>query len=322
VTTLHASKTGRTDAASAPADQRILGLFTADGLAASGLLLAGFGWLFYRWFYTQHLISMERPADWGHAYFVPLISGYMIWQSRAKLAQARVEPFWPGLAPLLLGVMAYFFFVATRFPGGHMVQGWALIVTLLGLVLLVGGPEVARWSFLPIAFLVFGVTISEMVMIELTFRLQLIASYGAWVILSAVGFVAGFSCDVGGNAIRIVTSDGRALPPLNVAEACSGMRMVIAFFALAGATALLGCRHWWQRAAVMILAAPISVLVNIGRVAVLGLLSLLNPDLSAGQAHTLIGTLLLIPGLGLFLLAVWALNRAVEDGPADKGATS
>jgi len=38
-----------------------------------------------------------------------------------------------------------------------------------------------------------------------------------------------------------------------------------------------------------------------------------DPELSTGEAHTMIGTLLLIPGLGAFLLVVWALNRAVVD---------
>ena len=63
------------------------------------------------------------------------------------------------------------------------------------------------------------------------------------------------------------------------------------------------------------MAAPVAILVNIGRVAVLGLLTLWNPNLAAGQAHTLIGTLLLFPGLMLFLFVVWALNKAVAVEP-------
>jgi hypothetical protein len=35
--------------------------------------------------------------------------------------------------------------------------------------------------------------------------------------------------------------------------------------------------------------------------------------LARGQAHTLIGTLLLIPGLFMFLGIVWVLNRLVRD---------
>ena len=65
--------------------------------------------------------------------------------------------------------------------------------------------------------------------------------------------------------------------------------------------------------ALLMLAAPVAIIVNIGRVAVLGLISLGDQNLASGQAHALIGMLLLFPGLMLFMLVVWALNRAVND---------
>jgi exosortase len=287
-------------------------LFTPEAAAATALLAAAFAGLFFRWFYTQHLFSSNQMEDWGHAYVIPLISLYLIRQSRDALARVKPETFWPGLAPFLLGIMCYFFFVASRFTGGHMIQGWAVILTLFGLVLLLLGPRAMRYLFIPIAFLVFGVTVSDMIMIRLTFPLKLIASQGAYLVLSVIGAFAGFSADVNGNMLHVITSSGTDIP-LNVADACSGMRTVVAFFALAASAAVLGCRQWWQRVALLLLAAPVAILINVGRVATLGLLSLADPNLASGQAHTLIGTLLLIPGLLLFMGIIWALNRAVHD---------
>lgn len=296
------------------AERRVAGVFTPPGLLVGGMLALGFGLLFFRWFYVQHQISLDRPDDWGHAYFVPLISAYLVWMRRDELARARATAFWPGLAPFLLGIMAYFFCVTG--VKNHMLQGFSMILCLFGLVLLMLGPAAIRVLFLPIAFLGFGVTVSEAIMIELTFRLQIVASYGAWIVLSAIGAVAGFGCEVSNNVLTLIDSRGGE-HPLNVAEACSGMRMVVAFGALAAATALLGCRFWWQRVAVLLLAVPIAVFINVGRVAILGLLSLADSNLSEGSAHTLIGTLLLVPGLGLFMLVVWSLNRLVrEEKPA------
>ena len=174
-----------------------------------------------------------------------------------------------------------------------------------------------RYLFLPIAFLIFGITISQMVMLRLTFPLQLIASQGAYAVLSVIGALAGFSADVGGNSITLIDSSGKAIP-LNVAEACAGMRMVIAFFALGAAMALLTLPAWWQRVVLLMLAAPVAILLNIGRVSVLGLLSLADPNLAAGEAHTLIGTLLLIPGLLLFMFIGWSLKKVVT--PTGAGA--
>jgi exosortase len=298
-----------------PAGHRtVLGLFTPEGAVMAGLLAAAFIGLYFRWFLMQHAHSLAKPEDWGHAYLVPLISGYLLWQRRDALARVRPEVFWPGLCPMLLGAMSYFFFIATSFKGGHMVQGGAMILTLAGVVLLLTGPRVFAIVFLPLAFLVFGITVSEQIMIMATAQLQLLASYGAWVVLSAIGMVAGFGCEVSGNVLHLTTSSGNVVP-LNVAEACSGMRMLVAFFALAGATALLSCRYWWQRAALLLLAGPVALILNIARVSVLGLLTLQDPNLSQGGAHKVIGTILLLPGLGLFLLVVWALNRAVRAEP-------
>jgi exosortase len=291
-------------------------MFTPEGAVILALLSAAFFGLFFRWFLIQHLSSSAKLEDWGHAYAIPFISGYLVWRDRGKLAAAPAGSFWPALPVVLLGIMSYFLCVVGI--RNHMLQGFSIILTLFGLVLLILGPRPLRYLFIPIALLVFGVTISDIIMVKLTFPLQLIASQGAYLILSLIGAVAGFSADVAGNTIKVITSSGKEIP-LNVAEACSGMRMVVAFFALAAITGILGCRHWWQRTALILLAAPVAILINILRVAVLGLLSMADVGLAAGQAHTLIGTLLLIPGLMLFLLVVWTLNKIVGNDDAAAG---
>ncbi|MBM4108533.1 MAG: exosortase/archaeosortase family protein [Phycisphaerae bacterium] len=281
-------------------------------LAAAALVTIAFLLLFYRWFLTQHRHSIEAIEDWGHAYAIPVISGFLIWRQRDELKRIAVRVFWPGLAVMLAGIAAYFFAVVGI--KNHMLQGLSMILALFGLALLLLGVEPMKRLFLPIAYLVFGVTVSERIMIEITFRLQLIAAEGGWAILSMVAPLAGFTVDLKGNTLHLFPRGGAPIP-LDVAEACSGMRMVIAFFALAGAVALVACRHWWQRFAVLLLAAPVAIFLNMIRVAVLGVLSLWDRDLATGDVHMLIGTLLLVPGLGLFMLAVWVLHRAVSDEP-------
>lgn len=298
-----------------PAPHRLLGLFTPAGLVMTAALFAAFAGLFFRWFYIQHLSSSQHMEDWGHAYVIPFVSLYLVHRNRDAIARTRPAAFWPALPVLLLGIMSYFMCVVGI--KNHMLQGFSIILTLFALLLLMLGPVMMRYLFLPLALLVFGVTVSERIMITVTFPLQLVASQGAYFILNVIGAIAGFSADVSGNNITVVTSTARSIP-LNVAEACSGMRMVVAFFALAAVTALLGCRDWWQRVALLLLAGPVAILINIVRVAVLGLLSMYDADLATGDAHTFIGTLLLIPGLGLFLLVVWTLNKIVGD-PEPRG---
>lgn len=287
---------------------------SALGWVAPTLLAAGFLGLFFRWLWTQHRHSSNALEDWGHAYIVPVIAGYAIWLSRDRLAKLPRCVFAPGLAPVLLGIAGYF--AAVIFIRNHMIQGAFVLMTLGGLVLTLFGPRVLRAVFLPLAFLVFAITVSERVMLAVTFRLQTLAAEGSHIMLSIIGAVFGFGSEVRGNTLTIIASNGDMIP-LNVAEACSGMRMVVAFIALAGSVALLNGGAWWKRIALMLTAVPIAVFMNVVRVAVLGIATLFDPELAAGEAHTLIGTILLLPALGLFMLIIWALDRVIkEDKPA------
>lgn len=283
--------------------------------------------LFWEWIFRQHRMSWDKLDDWGHAYAIPFISMYMLFAARREILAAPRRTFWPAFPAMLLGIAAYVFFIVG--VSNHMLQGFSLILVLGSLLLFLLGPRAFRFAFIPVAFLVFAITISEQIMIKLTFPLQLVASQGAYWLMSAVGTVwssmasTDFLVTLKGNTL-IVDFKGET-HPLNVAEACSGMRMVIAFLALAAAAGLFGCRHWWQRTALLVLATPVAVVLNVFRVALLGFATLYDPGLATGDAHMIIGTLLLVPGLGAFMGLVWALNRCVaEDQPAaaQKGSGS
>jgi exosortase len=286
---------------------------TPAGSVQIGLLLVAFLGLYYRWFLFQYQHCRNSPADWGHAYFMPLVSLHLMWVNREAISRLRPRAFWPGVVPLAFGIVAYVYFTVGY--SNHMFQGWAMLVTLFGLTLLLLGPRYMKFLFIPIAMLVFGITVSEMVMILLTSKLQLVASQGAWVTLNAFGI----NTDLAGNVLTIWDSAQKP-HELNVAEACSGMRMLVAFLAVGTWIAMWACREWWQRVVLVMLAGPVALLINMLRVVFLGVASLWNPQFAAGDAHTFIGTLWLIPGFLLFMALVWALNNLVKDESAEKAA--
>lgn len=254
--------------------------------------------------------SWQKPQDWGHSYIVPLISLFALYKDRHTLARRERSVFWPGLLVMVLGVVMYVFFIIGF--SNHMFQGGALILCLSGLALLVFGPKVFGVLVFPLLYLLMAVTISEAVMNKVTYRLQDIAAQGAWVMLNMIGI----DTDITGNVLTPHDSNGKALEPLNVAEACSGMRMVIAFMALGLAVGWLGCAFWWQRIALFLMGVPLAVFMNVVRVAVLGVLSLINPNLSTGEAHSFIGNILLIPSFLMFLGIMWVLKKVQPDPSA------
>lgn len=276
----------------------------AGAIAIAVLLAAAFAAVFFRWLERQfgpEGFSAGFFEDWGHAYVVPLISGWSVWAKRHELARITPSAFWPGLGVMMLGIVTYVYF--TTGYSNHMFQGFSLILSLAGLALLVYGPRAFPIFVFPLAYLGFAVTISEMIMLKITWGLKLAASQGAWALLNLVGI----DTDLKGNNLEVYHNG--IMTPLNVADACSGMRMVVAFAALAAAVAFLSCKQWWQRIAVVLLAVPVAVAMNVARVAVLGGATLFNADLASGGAHTLIGTLLLVPAFFVFMGCVWVLQQ-------------
>jgi exosortase len=147
-------------------------------------------------------------------------------------------------------------------------------------------------------------------MSKVTERMQDWSAVGADVLLNTVGI----DTERSGNVLTVHMSDG-TLHPLNVAEACSGMRTLMAFLAIGVAMAALGLPHWWQRVLLVLAGIPISLFVNILRVSSLGLLSMVDSNMSAGEFHSMVGLVWLVPAFLLFLGAMWVIRNIVVDEP-------
>lgn len=271
-------------------------------------LTAAFVILFWTWIRTQVHYGVTS-GDWSHTLFVPAICCGLLWPHRAWLERLRGVVFWPGLIPILLGIWTYFFFVVG--VPNHLGQGLSLMLCIFGVALLLQGPRVMRYAFLPLAYFFFAITIPEKIMNHATWPLQAFAAEGGYIGLSMLGI----KVEIMGNQLIVIDSTTFKSNPLNVAEACSGMRMLIAFLALGGAVSLVGTRMWWKRVILIAMAPPLALLLNIIRIMVLGIASLYNTSLAAGQAHTFIGTLLLIPGFIIYMLILVAMNKAVSEPP-------
>jgi exosortase len=163
---------------------------------------------------------------------------------------------------------------------------------------------------------VFGQYISERAMSRVTERLQDWSAIGADLLLNTIGI----DTDRTGNVLTVHMSDG-TMHPLNVAEACSGMRTLMAFLAIGVALAALGLPRWWQRVLLVAAGVPISIFVNVLRVASLGLLSMVDTNFSTGEFHSMVGLVWLVPAFLLFLGAMWVIRNLLVDVPvaAPKG---
>ncbi len=271
-----------------------------------------------------NLFQGKIDQDWSHGLLVPLISGIYLYQQREKLARMQPRVFWAGLPLLLAGLLSYVWWLG---PGKNdMFQGYSMILALAGLVLLRVGPGMMRYLWFPILYLGLAVKVSPRLWEMLATKLQWIAAQSAGVTLNVLGLMLSLEAEVRGSTIVLYHHGLKIDPPLNIAEACAGLRMLMAFIALGVAVAFLSDRRAWQRAVLVLATLPVAVGVNVGRVTVLGLLYLVDPSLAKGSIHTFVGMLMLIPAFGVFLLIGWILDHAVDYGQApsagaDRGST-
>jgi len=253
-------------------------------------------------------IALEQP-DWSHALAVPFISAWFVRRRWDRVRETVVQPCWWGLPVMVFGVAAY---MLALFPVRNaMLAGYAAVLDLLGLVWFVGGTRVLRLLWFPIGYLAFAIKISDKIWELAAWRLQLLAARIAAACLTLLGLDA----QVRGAVIEIWTGLDRTTR-LNVAEACSGLRMLMALTALGAAFVYVWARPWWKRLLLWGLTAPIAVGVNVGRVTLAGLLSQSFPRLAGGTLHAWVGTFMVVPALGAFLLAAWGLDRLIPEVPA------
>jgi exosortase len=196
----------------------------------------------------------------------------------------------------------------------HNIAGMGVGLTIFGIVLAFCGWRAMRWMWFPVLYLiVFSQTVSDRLLELITFELQGIATVGGEIGLSLIGY------DIAreGHTLNIYYNE--QIVPINIAEACSGMRMLVAFLALGVAMAYRGLDTWWQRTILVIMAVPTAIFVNILRVITLGILATMDSGFAAGDFHSMVGMLWLLPAFFIYLGIMWILRQSIldEESPSD-----
>jgi len=278
-----------------------------------GIITALVVFVFWDFFESQIRFAVRQQADWGHTVIIPLIAGYFVYLKRRELLARPFRTTWVGLVPVVVGVVWYVIcWLGPPTLRHHNLQGAGLSITLFGLVLLFFGFSAMTMLWFPLLYIcIFGQTVSAKLMTYVTYPMQDLTARGSWVVLNLIGI----DTDRSGNILTVW--DNGVARPLNIAEACSGMRMLMAFMALGVAMAYTGLKRFWQQATLVLLGIPTAIFVNVLRVVTLAMLSLYDTDFAAGDFHTFIGLLWLVPAFMMYLGLQWILRQmVVEEVPA------
>ena len=186
-----------------------------------------------------------------------------------------------------------------------------MIATLGAIVLFLGGWHLVKHTWLPIAFLVFACPFPDRIYKQLTIPMRLWAATAA---SSLLNLVSELEATANGVVIDVLYKGKPLEPPLDVAEACSGMRLLMAFLALGVAMAYLHYRPLWQRIILLICTVPIAILCNVVRVTVTGFIYvLIHPKYAQGVYHDMLGLAMLPLAFGLYGLLAWFMSSLFID---------
>lgn len=242
-------------------------------------------------------------SDNSHALLVPLIAMYFVWIKREELG--RIEISGSAVGGLFLAGTLVVYLVS--FVGGIAVFARLMIVfSLFGLLWSCMGWQVVRVLAFPLGFLVFMVPVPDSVLGMVSFPLQLLATK------IAAGVIQFCSIPVyrEGNMLYFVHTQ------LEVAEACSGIRSIMALTMLSVIFAHLSGNGWWRKALLIFSAIPIAMLANILRVSGTGILAHFFGDkVARGFLHEFSGLAVFVFGLVLLFLVFNLLNRIGNSNP-------
>lgn len=253
------------------------------------------------WTYWTTLATMadrwSHDPQYSHGFLVPVFALVVLWSRRDLFPRGRLAPRWWGLLLLLAGV-------ALRLYGARFyfepIDAFSLLPSLAGLVVLVGGWPALRWAWPAVAFLGFMLPLPYQVELFLAHPLRHVATVSSTYLLQLFGFPALSE----GNIILI--EDLR----IGVIDACSGLGMLVTFFALATAVALVSRRPLFDRVVLVASAAPIALVVNVLRITATAVAhATLGSDAAEGLLHDLSGWLMMPLALGLLWLELVYLDR-------------
>lgn len=219
-------------------------------------------------------LTWRTNPDYSHGLLIVPLSLYFAYGKTPQLRKAEIRGSWWGVAILCMGVLS----VCIGELGGLLTalrSGY--IFALMGLVLLLAGKQVFEILLFPMAFLFLMVPLPQSLVNIIAFPLQLIAA--GWAVDSLQAF--GIPSLLEGNIIHLAHTQ------LFVAEACSGLRSLMALLTLGVVFAqFFRAGRLFQQVVLVVSTIPIAILVNAVRVSLTGILTHnFGPEAATGFIH-------------------------------------
>ena len=247
--------------------------------------------------YVQTLFGVagswfNEALNMEHGIFVPFAVAYMAWMKKEELARVKISPSWLGASLVLITALVFFLSTLAQWM---WVSRICFLISLIGCIWAACGFRMIRSLVYPLCTLLLMFPPPSFVIDRVTLQLQLLASRLGEMSLEALGY----SVLREGNILEMVGEK------LAVAEACSGIRSLMALIFLAAVYSFFFVPQKRIRVILLLSVVPIAVVCNAGRIVATGVVGQFNRELAHGMLHATFGYL----GLCLGALMLFGLHR-------------
>ncbi len=258
------------------------------GIAVLWAYAGTFAYLVHRW---------SVAPEYSHGYLVPIFSLVILWFRCPPREELSGKPSWWALLPLTMAAVLYI-------AGVYCYYTWfvqlSLLPALAAVIVALGGWKALRWTWLAIVFLLFMIPLPARLDQLLAAPLQRCATLASANVLQTLGFFA----HPEGNVILMSEAE------LGVVEACSGLRMLMVFFAASTAVAIIQRRSLVQSGLILLSAVPIALLCNVLRITLTGvLLEKVSNEAADVVFHDVAGWFMIPLALLFLYIELWFLSH-------------
>ncbi len=231
----------------------------------------------------------QDPA-YSHGFAVPIFSAYLVWQRRDRLARVEKKPSLIGMW-VVLGALGLLFLGSL---GAELfLTRISLVLMIAGLVLYFFGAPTLRLLAFPLGFLLLMIPLPAIFYTRMVFPLQILSSRFATNTLQTI------------KVVPVLREGNLLILPyctLEVVEACSGIRSLMAIVAFALGYAYLTERSMGVRAFLTIAMVPVAIVGNGIRVVIAALLAHYRGAPNADDfLHPISGVIIFLVALVLLL---------------------
>ena len=235
--------------------------------------------------------------------FIPIVAVILLLIRREPFVAASSQERWFAAGLIVVATGIRIWSSSNQFA---LIDRLTFLVCLAAVFLFVGGTRALKWSGWPIIFLFLMYPWPRLFVDNIMRPMQTLATMISTFSLQTLGV------DAYRDGNRIMLDHA----PMNVAEQCSGLRMLTLFIAFGLLIALVSNhRPLWERIVIgsPITTGPIALLVNSIRITVTGLLMNMGFDGEATQElfHDFAGWIMMPMAFGFLFLEMWILGRLV-----------